>query len=212
MNSKKIIFGAVTLFVVIAVSFASGLKLGLNQNSQQLGLGYPDPGFDVPIRSECFMKDVNFSNFSYHAYPYEEYEIKHGDSLISLADKLLGDIGRVGEFILLNKDRYPWFESKPEVLEVGMKLRVPPMDIKVTADGADSLNRYFGQLTYISDRKLAIRNQPDVGSFFLYPDESTKVFSGDSESSFDELSTDVCVEVVVGSRGVNLPEYIRIIK
>jgi hypothetical protein len=198
------------LLVIAGISMFAYLQ-GTKKQTSTTTDPYLDVGRDIPIKSGCFRTDVDFTDFSYHVYPYEEYVVIPGDNLIEIAEKSLGDPARAHEFILLNTDRYPWLQSQPETLEVGMKLRVPPKDITVTG-GPETINRFLGQLVYITENQMAMRDQPTDHHFFLYPNAQTRYLDGENIITQNQLTTDVCVEVVLGSEGVNTPKYVRIVR
>ncbi len=218
MNSKKNLKPILTVTSVVIIvcvvamlSYVQGMRDQYKAQSSNPNDYLLDKIKSVPNKDECYV-DVNFSDSSYSVYPYDEYIVASGDSLMSISRELLGDDTRANEFILLNEDRYPTLISQSSYLERGWKLRIPPKDIIMTG-GFTSLKKYFGHLVYIAEDQMALRNQPKHEGFFLYPNRATtKYYDGDKEITQNKLTTDKCVEVVLGPEGVNTPEYVRIVR
>ncbi len=56
------------------------------------------------------------------------YQVKQGDTLLSIAKTQLKDASRVNELIQLNSDIYPSLSIEKPFLEKGWKLALPPKD------------------------------------------------------------------------------------
>lgn len=61
-----------------------------------------------------------------------EYIVKNGDTLLSIAKNQLGDSSRVNEIITLNKEKYPTLSLENSFIEIGWKFLLPPKSYGVT--------------------------------------------------------------------------------
>lgn len=148
-------FASLIVLLVIIVFIAIGLVI-LSNSKYQPALITPEntnskPAHEAPENTSP--KPVKDSCITYGPLSIiqflEDYTVKSGDTLFSIAKNELGDTSRASETALLNKrlKLYPDLSVSNPFIEVGWKLYLPPKYVKQTAG---NLQAYAGEITRIN--------------------------------------------------------------
>lgn len=110
--------GFVPILMIILVAVAIGTTYFFKTKS-----GNATPTSSSSLESQCKYKD------SYSAGNQgflDTHIVVKGDTLLSIAKNILGDVSRADELARLNHDKYPNLSTLNPFLEVGWVLNLPP--------------------------------------------------------------------------------------
>jgi len=144
----------ITFFLGMIYSQYSGSKLFFNEylgKEQQTSVVTVSSAVPEPQeREDCSIYGpLLISQF------LEEYVVKPGDTLLSVAEDELGDVSRASEIVALNQrlDRYPERSLSNPFIEQGWKLFMPPENVKQTSG---NIQAYAGEIEEIGDTEFVI--------------------------------------------------------
>lgn len=119
------------------------------------------------------------------------YVVKKGDTLLSIAKNVLGDVSRADELARLNHDKYPSLSTSKPFLEVGWALNLPPEDVGRT-----------NGLIFVETGRLSIG---DKGWGTGYPEKSQRYNLKDLDKSMfgQNIKEGECVIIVYEGNDVS---------
>ena len=135
----------------------------------------------------------------------DKYTVKSGDTLLSIAKTQLGSTSRIGDIILLNKNRYADLSTENSFLEEGWVLYLPPDYIKsvnTLSNGYPKLIfAWGGELTDITkEGKWVVRGPNRNFAYDFKPNENTKYFG----KSKNEFTVGDCIMAVIEEIDLNI--------
>lgn len=113
--------------------------------------------------------------------------MQKGDSLVSIAQRQLGDAKKVDQLIAINKEENPSLKSSTSLIEIGWKLYIPPKE----------LINLTGNLT-ASDGKIIEKNT-SVWHILLWEGSIPQAYNIDQSTIFlDEKDFNIgdCVRII----------------
>lgn len=174
LRQNHLLLGAILMIVLLGVVYVI-----TSEKTSQIG----------------FVNKCNLPLHSDTKYPYEEYVVESGDTLISISQNKLGDKSRVQELITLNNDNFPTLKSKPEYLEKGWKLLLPPRDIVLTKNDLAKLSGYLHE---INEDYLVISTTNNFEQKTnIYITENSKFKIDDKTLQISDLKRGDCVSAVL---------------
>ncbi len=142
-------------------------------------------------------------------YQYEEYSVESGDTLVSIAEKTLGDKTRVQELITLNLDTLPTLRTRPEYLETGWKLLLPPKDILLTKHDLAELR---GHLHEVFPDHLVISTTKNLEQrTHLYITEDSQFKKANTNVQLSDLKQGDCISAVIRYQD-SLPNVVLVLE
>jgi hypothetical protein len=115
-------FTPILIIILVALTIFTVYYFGAKKENVK-------PTSSVPSEIECKYKD------SYSAGSdgfLDTHVVVKGDTLLSIAKNILGDVSRADELARLNHDKYPNLSTLNPFLEVGWVLNLPPEGVERT--------------------------------------------------------------------------------
>lgn len=123
------------------------------------------------------------------------YTVQPGDTLLSIANKQLGDSSRASEIGKLNEDISPQLSLQNPFLEVGWKLHLPVKDFPMTSG---NLLGVQGKIKASQTDVYQLEISSGGGTFYLYPNVHTTFL--EDKSAF---AVGTCAFAVVDEKNSN---------
>jgi hypothetical protein len=139
---------------------------------------------------------VEHSRSDYIGSFFQEYAVKKGDSLFSIAKEKLHDQMKVTDIINLNKEKYSSisYDSQFQDLEPGWKLLLPPTGLNVTGDSFP-----------VSIGKLLEKKETGTGGYDWVVGNKKKTYDHyytyESTIIDDSIKIGDCIDIIGGIGG-----------
>jgi len=155
----------------------------------------------LPNRNDC--------EYGVFDYNYEVYVVKPGDNMTSVVRNKLADINRLGEVILLNKSKYPTLLTRPEYLEKGWELKLPPRNIVITKER--QLVTFKGHIHENSTDHFRVSADPKSTNTYIYDAKNSLYFLEGVQTTKQNIPNGACFEADIENTD-KLVNSIRVIR
>lgn len=168
-------------------------QIVIPQTHEQKNIDFTNLATKLPDGSfKCELKDASvFDEF------LNQYVVKKGDTLLSIAKNQLNDTSRVQELIELSYSRYPSLSLNNPFIEVGWKLYLPPKFLNVSHSGKLALVK--GEILEDREKYFRVQIHPAINAGAgLYEKNKHIVYLGKESFTVGD-----CVSILVDIAGVN---------